>query len=74
MYQINEDAYYILRQLKNKVAFIRGITDAGIESKPHSIVTTDQISTIFNEMEQQLEEILKGVELTSQRTLRESSE
>lgn len=74
MYQINEEAFYILEQLKNKVGFIRRINDAGVQTASHAIVTSEQISTIFNEMEIQLDEILKGIELNPQRPLTESSE
>lgn len=74
MYQLNEDSYYILQQLKNKVGFIRRINDAGVKSTQHAIVTSEQISTIFNEMEIQLDEVLNDIELKPQNTLPESSE
>lgn len=74
MYQINEDAYYNLRQLKNKVEFIRRINDAGCEQTQHAIVTSEQISTVFSEMEIQINEILQGIDINRQLTLIESSE
>ena len=74
MYQINEEAYYGLEQLKNKVGFIRRINDVGVKSNQHAIVTSEQISTIFNEMETQLDEILKGIETNPQKSLIQSSE
>lgn len=57
MYQLNEEAYYILRQLKNKVAFIREISGQGT----NKVVTSEQIATIFDEMESQLDEALEGI-------------
>lgn len=74
MYQLNEDSYYILEQLKNKVGFIRRINDSGVKSTQHAIVTSEQIATIFSEMEIQLDEIINGIELKPQNTLPESSE
>ena len=71
MYQINEEAYYILCQLKNKVAFIREISGNGT----HKVVTPEQIATIFDEMEYQLDDILNGIsEATLLQPLNESSE
>lgn len=74
MYQINEDAYYELYRLKNKVAFIRKLSDAGTESHEYNVVTKEQISTIFNELDDQIQEILKGIELNSPTPSIESSE
>lgn len=74
MYQLNEDSYYILEQLKNKVGFIRRINDAGVKSTQHAIVTSEQIATIFNEMEIQLDEVMNGIEITPQKSSTESSE
>ncbi|ENX35805.1 hypothetical protein [Acinetobacter courvalinii] len=74
MYQINEDAYSELNRLKNKVAFIRKLSDAGIESHEYDVVTKEQISTIFNELDDQIQEILKGIELNPQKPSIESSE
>ncbi|ATU46291.1 hypothetical protein CS557_12690 [Acinetobacter junii] len=59
MYQLNEESYYILRQLKNKVAFIREISGSG--SGTHKVVTSEQIATIFDELEYQIDDILSGV-------------
>lgn len=74
MYQLNEDSYYILQQLKNKVGFIRRISTTGIGSKHIEVVTTEQIVTIFNEMEIQLDEIMDGIATTPEKSLTQSSE
>lgn len=74
MYQINEDAYFELNRLKNKVAFIRKLSDAGTDSMKYDVVTKEQISTIFNELDDQIQEILKGVVLNPPKPSTESSE
>ncbi len=74
MYLINEDAYYELNRLKNKVAFIRKLSDAGTESLEYDVVSKEQISTIFNELDDQIQEILKGVATNPPKPLIESSE
>jgi len=74
MYQLNEDAYIELNRLKNKVAFIRKLSDAGVESHEYDVVTKEQISTIFNELDDQIQEVLKGIQISSQSPSTESSE
>lgn len=74
MYQLNEEAYYILCQLKNKVGFIRRISATGTGSEHIEVVTTEQIITIFNEMEIQLDDVMDGIEITPQKSLIQSSE
>lgn len=74
MYQLNEDSYYILQQLKNKVGFIRRISTTGTGSEHIEVVTTEQIVTIFNEIEIQLDEIMEGIATNPKKSLIQSSE
>lgn len=64
MYQLNEESYYLLQQLKNKVGFIRRISTTGRGVENIEVISVEQIATIFDEMEHQLDNILTGVEGT----------
>lgn len=64
MYKIDEDEFYSINQLKNKVAFIRKLSELGGSNL--SNITSEQIATIFIEIEDVLEDIISKVKMTIQ--------
>lgn len=61
MYKIDEDNVYTIEQVINKVAFIRKLSELGGDQSTH--LTSEQIATIFIELEDQLQSIRSKIEL-----------
>lgn len=61
MYKIDEDEVYNIQQVINKVAFIRKISELGGDQSTY--LTSEQIATIFIELEDQLQNIRSKIEL-----------
>lgn len=64
MYKIDEDEFYSINQLKNKVAFIRKLSELGGSNL--SNITSEQIATIFIEIEDVLDDVISKVKMTIQ--------
>lgn len=64
MFKIGEDELYNLRQLKNKVAFIRKLSELGGGNSLD--ITSEQMTTIFTEIEDELFSFLSKIENTTQ--------
>jgi len=64
MYKIDEDEFYSITQLKNKVAFIRKLSELGGSNSPN--ITSEQVATIFIEIEDVLDEVISKIEMTIQ--------
>ncbi|MFH7805663.1 hypothetical protein [Acinetobacter sp. BSP-53] len=61
MYKIDEDNVYTIEQVINKVAFIRKLSELGGDQSTY--LTSEQIATIFIELEDQLKSIRSKIEL-----------
>lgn len=61
MYKIDEDNVYTIDQVINKVAFIRKLSELG--GNQSTDITSEQIATIFIELEDQLKSIRSKIEL-----------
>ena len=61
MFKIDEDEVYTIDQIINKVTFIRKITELGGDQSTY--LTSEQIATIFIELEDQLINIRANIEL-----------
>lgn len=61
MFKIDEDEVYTIDQIINKVTFIRKITELGGDQSTY--LTSEQIATIFIELEDQLINIRSKIEL-----------
>lgn len=73
MYSITEDEVYSIEQLKNKVTVFRTLSELG--GNQVTQLTSEQIATVFIEIEDQLNDILASVQTTIQvQTLTEPSE
>ncbi len=64
MYKIDEDEFYSITQLKNKVAFIRKFAELGGSNSPN--ITSEQVATIFIEIEDVLDEVISKIEMIIQ--------
>lgn len=64
MYKIDEDEFYSINQLKNKVAFIRKLSELGGSNS--SNITSEQVATIFIEIEDVLDEVISKIEMIIQ--------
>ena len=64
MYKIDEDEFYSITQLKNKVAFIRKLSELGGSNSPN--ITSEQVATIFIEIEDVLDEVISKIEMIIQ--------
>lgn len=61
MYMVDEDEIYSINQLKNKVAFIRKLSELGGSNSPN--ITSEQIATIFTEIEDGLHQFITKLEI-----------
>jgi len=61
MYKIDEDNVYTIEQVIKKVAFIRKLSELG--GNQSTDLTSEQIATIFIELEDQLENVRSKIEL-----------
>jgi len=61
MYKIDENEVYTIKQVINKVALIRKLSELGGDQSPD--ISSEQIATVFSELEDQLKDIISKIEL-----------
>lgn len=64
MYFIDENEVHTIEQVINKVTLVRKLSDLGRNQDTH--MTSDEVATLFMELEDQLKEIRSGIKSINQ--------